>query len=190
MHIWGHFRTITQHKILVTRYCFRLGLIRQGLAHDLSKYSPTEFLKGCRYWQGNRSPNNAEREDTGVSLAWLHHKGRNKHHFEYWIDYDLNCDTVITGMPIPQKYVAEMICDRIAACRTYQGTAYTDRSPYEYYIRGHEKLWFVHRDCREQLKYLLGMLAEKGETETFLYIKTVFLKTPWDEIRNTLTEEN
>ena len=75
MHIWRHFKTITSHKLLVMRYCFRIGLYRQGLAHDLSKYSWTEFSKGCRYWQGNRSPNNAEREDTGVSLAWLHHKG-------------------------------------------------------------------------------------------------------------------
>ncbi len=189
MHIWGHFRTITHHKILVTKYCFRAGLFRQGLAHDLSKYAPTEFLKGCRYWQGNRSPNNAEREDTGVSLAWLHHKGRNKHHFEYWIDYDLNCDTVIAGMPIPQKYVAEMICDRIAACRTYQGAAYTDRSPYTYYMIGHEKLWFVHQDCRDQLEFLLGMLAEKGEKETFRYIRKVFLKEPWEEIRKTIPKK-
>ncbi len=183
MHIWGHFRTITHHKLLVMGACFRIGLIRQGLAHDLSKYSPTEFIKGCIYWQGNRSPNNAEREDTGVSLAWLHHKGRNRHHFEYWIDYDLNCDTVITGMPIPQKYVAEMVCDRIAACKTYQGETYTDRSPYEYYMKGQEKLWFVHQDCRDQLQYLLGMLSEKGEKETFQYIRKVFLKQPWEEIK-------
>ena len=34
--------------------------------------------------------NNAEREDTGVSTAWLHHKGRNKHHYEHWVDYSIN----------------------------------------------------------------------------------------------------
>ncbi|MDO4490290.1 MAG: DUF5662 family protein [Lachnospiraceae bacterium] len=183
MHIWGHFRTITQHKILVTSYCFRIGLFRQGLAHDLSKYAPCEFWKGCRYWQGNRSPNNAEREETGVSLAWLHHKGRNKHHFEYWIDYDLSSDTLITGMPIPKKYVAEMICDRIAASRTYEGKAYTDRSALNYYMNGYEKFWFVHEDCREQLKFLLEMLAEKGEEETFRFIRNVFLKRPWQEVQ-------
>lgn len=183
MHIWEHFRTITQHKILVTGYCFRIGLFRQGLAHDLSKYAPSEFLKGCRYWQGNRSPNNAEREDTGLSLAWLHHKGRNKHHFEYWIDYGINCETTITGMAIPQKYVAEMICDRIAASRTYQGAAYTDRSAYIYFMNSKERLWFVHQDCMEQLEYLLAILAEKGEEETFRYIRTVFLRKSWDWIK-------
>ena len=90
MKAWEHFKTITRHKIYVMKGCFRVGLYRQGLLHDLSKYSPTEFLVGCKYYQGgSRSPNNGEREATGVSLAWLHHKGRNKHHFEYWIDYGL-----------------------------------------------------------------------------------------------------
>ena len=84
-----HFRTITYHRKLVRQNCFRVGLYRQGLMHDLSKYSPTEFLVGARYFQGDRSPNNAEREAKGYSSSWLHHKGRNKHHFEYWIDYTL-----------------------------------------------------------------------------------------------------
>ena len=78
-----HFGTITKHKFLVMKECFRVGLYRQGLLHDLSKYGWTEFRVGCRYYQGNRSPNNAEREDRGYSSAWLHHKGRNKHHYEY-----------------------------------------------------------------------------------------------------------
>ena len=90
MHPWLHFKTITRHKLLVMKYCFRIGLYKQGLLHDLSKYSPTEFLVGCKYYQGTRSPNNAEREDIGVSTSWLHHKGRNKHHFEHWVDYSVN----------------------------------------------------------------------------------------------------
>ena len=77
--------------------CFRVGLYRQGLLHDLSKYSWTEFRVGCRYYQGTRSPNNAEREDRGYSSAWLHHKGRNKHHYEYWLDYSLDGSGTLTG---------------------------------------------------------------------------------------------
>ena len=84
---WHHFLTITQHKLLVMQNCFRVGLFKQGLLHDLSKYSPAEFLTGVHYYQGDRSPNAAEREEKGYSSAWLHHKGRNKHHFEYWIDF-------------------------------------------------------------------------------------------------------
>lgn len=101
--------------------CFRVGLYRQGLLHDLSKYSPTEFLVGCRYYQGNRSPNNAEREVKGYSSAWLHHKGRNKHHMEYWIDYGVpdkegphkGENKGLEGMKMPINYVVEMFIDRI-----------------------------------------------------------------------------
>lgn len=177
MNAWKHFKTITKHKLLVMKYCFRLGLYRQGLAHDLSKYSPTEFLQGCRYYQGTRSPNNAEREHTGISRAWLHHKGRNKHHFEYWIDYGINCDTVICGMQMPRKYVAEMIADRISASRVYKGTAYTDSAPLEYYLNNKESLWFIHPETKRQLEGLLRMLAMKGEAYTLHYIRFRFLKS-------------
>lgn len=173
-----HFKTITKHKLIVMRYCFRMGLIRQGLAHDLSKYSPTEFLAGARYWQGDRSPNNAEREAIGVSYSWLHHKGRNRHHFEYWVDYDLQADTILAGMPIPRRYVAEMIADRIGASTVYLGKVYEDTAPYVYLQKSLDKLWFVHQDVREQLVYLLAMLAIKGEQETMSYIRHVYLKDP------------
>ena len=83
---WGHLKTITLHKLRVTRLCFKMGLIKQGLLHDLSKYSPVEFWAGVRYFQGNRSPIDAEKEAKGYSEGWLHHKGHNKHHWEYWID--------------------------------------------------------------------------------------------------------
>lgn len=100
----GHFKTITEHKMLVMEHCFKLGLYRQGLMHDMSKYMPVEFLVGAKYYQGNRSPNNAEREEKGYSASWLHHKGRNKHHFEYWIDYQLDDkDHAMGGMRMPKK---------------------------------------------------------------------------------------
>ena len=119
------------------KYCFACGLYEQGLAHDLSKYSPSEFWRGVKYYQGYRSPNDAERRENGVSLAWLHHKGRNRHHFEYWIDYCIADDgkVYMGGCKMPLRYVAEMFCDRIAACRVYQKEKYTDASPWEYYQR-------------------------------------------------------
>jgi len=158
------------------RYCFRMGLYWQGLTHDLSKYSPTEFLEGAKYWQGTRSPNNRAREVKGYSEAWLHHKGHNRHHFEYWIDYGINCDTIIRGVPIPRKYIAEMVADRISASRVYQGDAYTDQSAYEYFARGKDKLWFVHKDSMKELGFLLKMLADEGEDRTIAYIRNVYLK--------------
>ena len=87
---WKHLKTILKHKRLVRQGCFKVGLYRQGIFHDMSKFSPVEFWVGAKYFQGNMSPNNAERKDKGLSYAWLHHKGRNKHHLEYWIDFALN----------------------------------------------------------------------------------------------------
>ena len=92
MQFRAHLHTVNRHRRLVRRYCLKLGLVWQGLTHDLSKYSPTEFWRGCKYYQGWRSPNDQERLENGVSLAWLHHKGRNRHHFEYWIDYRIARD--------------------------------------------------------------------------------------------------
>ena len=176
MKAWQHFKTITTHKMWVMRYCFKIGLYWQGLTHDLSKYSPTEFLVGMKYYQGDRSPNNAEREDTGMSKSWMHHKGRNKHHFEYWIDYGINCDTIIKGVPMPRRYVAEMIMDRISASRVYLGDAYTDQAPYQYLKKGIGHLWFVHPETLSQLEFLLRMLSERGEDDTLYYIRHHFLK--------------
>ncbi len=173
---WKHFRTITKHKLLVMHYCFRVGLYRQGLLHDLSKYSWTEFRVGCKYYQGDRSPNNAEREDLGLSYAWLHHKGRNKHHYEYWIDYDFTGGNVLGGMKMPRRYVAEMIMDRISACRVYAKDTYTDASPLTYYLKGKDRLWFVHDVTKQQMEFLLRMLAQYGEEKTLYYIKYYFLK--------------
>jgi len=80
MKAWKHFCTINHHKHLVMKGCFAVGLYKQGLLHDLSKYTPTEFLVGCKYYQGTMSPNNAERKDKGYSSAWLHHKAASKNY--------------------------------------------------------------------------------------------------------------
>lgn len=166
----SHLRTINHHKRLVMRYCFRVGLYRQGLLHDLSKYAPVEFLVGARYYQGTCSPNDAERKDRGYSSAWLHHKGRNKHHLEYWIDYDPQGEHRMTGMEMPVRYVVEMVCDRIAASRTYRRDAYQDADPYAYYLRSKDH-YLLHPATRELLERLLVMLRDVGEEETFAYIR-------------------
>ena len=173
----GHLHTVNAHRRLVRKYCFKLGIYRQWLMHDLSKYSPSEFIPGVKYYQdGHRSPNNAQREDEGVSKAWLHHKGRNKHHFEYWIDYDVDGSrTVLAGMKMPVKYVAEMFCDRIAASRIYNKEKYKDSDPLDYYIKGLGH-YIMHPETDALLHKLLQMLADKGEEYTFEYIKKNVLK--------------
>ena len=178
LNFFRHFATITKHHCMVMKYCMRAGLIRQGLVHDFSKYSPEEFMVGVKYYQGYRSPNNAEREALGLSNAWLHHKGRNKHHFEYWIDYstDSNNERVLTGMPMPRKYIAEMIFDRVSASRVYRGKAFKLSDPLAYYNASKYKMWFIHPDTKHDMEMLLTMWAEKGEDYTVNYIKNAYLK--------------
>mgnify|MGYP006988831322 CR=1 FL=1 len=174
MKAWEHFKTITHHRHLVMRGCFAVGLYAQGLLHDLSKYSWTEFSVGAKYYQGNMSPNNAERMDKGVSLAWLHHKGRNKHHFEYWIDYSMKEGHQMTGMEMPVRYVVEMYVDRVAACKNYQKEKYTDRSALEYYKKGKVK-YMMHENTAKLLEDMLVYLAEHGEAATNDYIRREIL---------------
>ena len=168
--IFLHFKTICIHKHYVFYYCKKAGIPIQGMIHDLSKFSPTEFFESVKYYQGNRSPNDAEREDKGYTSAWLHHKGRNKHHLEYWIDYSVDKTKGIVGMEMPKKYVIEMFCDRIAACKIYNKENYNESQPLEYYRRGRSgKL--LHPNSQALLEKYLEMLAEKGEKYTFAYIK-------------------
>ncbi len=158
--------------------CFQVGLYKQGLLHDLSKYGLTEFLVGCKYYQGYMSPNNAERKDRGYSSAWLHHKGRNKHHLEYWIDYgggDETGEKKMQGMKMPVRYVVEMFIDRVSASKNYQKEKYTDASAFIYYDNS-KNYMMLHPDTRALLEYLLVMLKEKGEKETFSYVKHEVLK--------------
>ncbi len=169
-----HFKTIHHHKMLVMRYCFRCGMYRQGLLHDLSKLSPVEFLAGAKYWQGNCSPNNAQRQAEGYSAAWLHHKGRNKHHLEYWIDYSPDGDHAIAGMPMLGRYVAEMICDRIAASRNYRGERYTDADAWNYYYKSKDH-YVLHPDTRARLERALLLLRDEGEDACFRYVRTELL---------------
>jgi len=168
---FGHLHTINTHKLEVMKN-FRVGLYKQGLLHDLSKYSFSEFIPGVKYYQdGNRSPNNAQREAEGCSTAWLHHKGRNKHHYEYWIDYPAKGgDGSLIGMEMPVNYVIEMFCDRVAASKIYNKDKYTDADSLNYFKRGMDH-YIINPNTKKLLYSLLVMLSEKGEDYTFAYIR-------------------
>lgn len=184
MHFIDHLKTVNAHRREVRKLCFKIGLYRQGLLHDLSKYSPSEFLPGCRYYQGFRSPNDQERQERGFSSSWMHHKGRNKHHFEYWIDYPNReqrdflegggtrmglCDR-FQAVEMPLKYVAEMFCDRVAACKVYKGAAYTQHDPLAYQdeMRPHV---FMHPETEKLITQMLTVLSEQGEDAACRYIR-------------------
>ena len=178
---WHHFWTVNRHRWLVCQGCFKVGLYWQGLTHDLSKYSPTEFRIGAKYYQGTRSPNAAERDLFGYSTAWMHHKGRNRHHYEYWTDMN-PVTKQYESVPMPRKYLVEMVMDRRAACKVYEGKNYTDGSALRYFEKSRERL-LMNEITRRELGFLLTMLRDQGEKETFRYLKNSVLKGlpfPWD----------
>lgn len=170
MKAFRHFSTITKHRHKVIAHCMKAGIGFQGLFHDLSKYSPVEFFTGAKHYLGTKSPNEEERALYGYSKAWMHHKGRNRHHFEYWTDYHPQ-RRVVEPVKMPYNYVAEMFCDRVAASKIYNGKAYKDSDPLNYFLKA-KATRFIHNETSDELEELLRMLSEKGEAETFRYLKS------------------
>lgn len=162
-----HLRTIHKHHREVRNNCFACGLYKQGILHDLSKLSPAELFPSIKYYEGTRSPYSYEKEKYGYSLGWLHHKGRNKHHWEYWYDIFQN---KYQPIEMPYKYVIEMVCDRVAACKVYQGDKYSQKTPLEYLLGKHDR-FYMHPNTAKLLEEILTEIAENGEAATFKRIK-------------------
>ena len=171
INFFKHLHTVNKHRFKVFIHATKAGIFFQGLVHDLSKYHPTEFFIGVKYYQGTRSPNDAEREEKGMSTAWIHHKGRNKHHFEYWNDLDMK-DHVYKSVKMPIKYVKEMFCDRVAASKIYLGKKYTDSAALDYFTFKRAKD-LMYEETAILLRSWLLYLKENGEKATFKMIRKV-----------------
>lgn len=168
----GHLKIVLHHKKLVFLNCVKAGIPFRGFFHDISKFSPTEFINGVKYFSdGKRSPTVAERKDKGYSAAWLHHKGRNRHHFEYWTELNWNGQEIYVS-PMPLVFVKEMFCDRLAATETYLKGRYTDLAPLEYYFAKNERR-FLHDKTAEILERALLTLATDGKDAALSYLKSL-----------------
>lgn len=129
--IINHLKTVLKHKYWVMIYCFKCGLIWRGIKHDLSKFSFVEFNESIKYYTGTKSPIDVCKQINGVSYAWQHHRGRNDHHYEYWID---NLDNGGVPVKMPYKCAVEMICDMTAASRVYSGENFEYKGLLRWYI--------------------------------------------------------
>lgn len=138
---FGHLKTVCIHKWWVFYYCCKFGMPITGLLHDLSKFSPTEFFESVKYYSGTRSPIDACKEDIGWSRAWMHHKGRNKHHYEYWQD---NFDNGGQPLLMPFKYNLEMLCDYLGAGRAYNGKKFTYAGECNWWLMKQQKPLAMH----------------------------------------------
>lgn len=186
----GHLKTVFKHKHLVRKYCWACGLYWQGIAHDMTKFSPTEFSNSVHYYRdGKKSPTVGERKEKGYSETWLHHKGRNKHHIEYWTDYVLGKG--FTGIPMPFNYLVESICDRLSACKVYNGDAYKQTDPLRYFRNSREGI-LIHPDTADQFDFYFSILAEKGEEAMFKVLKkeVQFFKKVKKKTRGKVFKEN
>lgn len=172
--IFGHIKTISVHKKYVLYYCFKARLFWQGIVHDFSKFSVEEFLLGVKYYTGKYSPNSVQKTIEGYSSSWLHHKSRNKHHFEFWLDYSdrdyVEKGEKISAIEMPPKYLVEMFCDRIAASKVYNGNQYKNSDPYDYYKMREDRM-IIHDNTKKELEKMLKYLAMCGEDKSFEYAR-------------------
>jgi len=155
-----HFVKICKHKFWVGYYCFKLGIPIQGILHDLSKFHPVEFFESVKYYQGGSSPIDACKKAKGYSNAWMHHKGRNKHHYEYWVDsYDDG------GKPLvmPYRYAKELICDYLGAGRAYYGKEFTYLKEYEWWQKKKAKPLAMHPAIKNFIGTVLCNIKMKGK---------------------------
>lgn len=159
MNALRHFRTICVHKFWVGYYCFKAGLYWQGIVHDLSKFSPIEFIESAKYYQGDSSPIVACKKDKGYSNAWLHHKGRNPHHYEFFTD---NYDEGTTLVCMPYKYNLEALCDYLGAGKAYYGKNFTYEKEYEWWLSVKEKKKAMHRINYRFIDYMLLRIKLDG----------------------------
>ena len=155
--IFKHVFLVLKHKRLVFVHCLKCGIVWRGIVHDLSKFSHEEFFESVKYYRGNRSPIGACRRERGMSRAWLHHKGRNKHHIEYWTDFDMPENPVM-----PYKYAVECICDKLAATKTYNGKNYTPDKAIEHWNKYGNKAP-GNPKTMQFIETVFADLSEKGE---------------------------
>jgi len=156
--VFKHIKLVLKHKYKVFIFCCKIGMPFRGFMHDWSKFSPTEFWESVKYYNGKRSPIALAKENSGYSKAWLHHKGRNKHHYEYWYDYRAPEPTPI----MPYKYTAEMICDKLSASMTYKGKEWTNKEPLEYWKNKEVETAKINPKIKSMLTEVFEKVAEKG----------------------------
>jgi len=151
----GHFKTVCRHKYYVAKECFKYGLYWRGIVHDLSKFTPVEFIESAKYYSGKSSPISASKKANGYSKAWLHHKGRNKHHWEYWTDFKNGVPFAAT---IPEKYLIEMCCDILGAAKSYESNNALR------YFESHVHLWLA---TKETIDYVRDFLSRESNPWVF-----------------------
>lgn len=160
-----HLRRILRHKFWVAYYCFQLGLYKQGILHDLSKFGWYEFSRSVKFYDDDTSPLNKEKEILGYSRSYLHHRGRNPHHYEYWVT-----KLDIGGVPVkmPKEYALELVCDYLAAGKVYNGNSF--QGEYNWWIKYINSPRAIHSETKEFITQCFKNLASGKGMKSLLTI--------------------
>ena len=148
-----YFKSICKHKSWVLYYCKICGIKWRGIKHDLSKFSHIEFSESVKYFTGVNSSIENCRKEKGYSLAWQHHKGRNDHHYQYWLD---NNDGQINPIRMPYECAVEMICDYLG---TGQVISIDKKKDFKY---TDELKWFINKMDNANIMH--------KDTQKFVYL--------------------
>ena len=124
--------------------------------HDWVKFIPAEAPHYGRQFFGKAD------DPLGFSYAWLHHQ-KEKHHWESWI--------MVTGhnrggypdgspLPMPEKYVREMVADWLGASRAYEGNWPKDLESWVWWQKNFDKIR-LHPDTRKMCLEVIKKVLEK-----------------------------
>lgn len=171
MGIIKHSILTIKHKYFVFLYACHLGIAWRGFMHDWSKFSFEELWTSGKYYTGVQSPQTQERNaNEDYSLVSVHHVGRNKHHWQYWVDYR-GFNTLV--YPIPYKYAVEFVCDSLAASRVYNGEKWNRGDAYQYFNNYCDKC-LMHPAIKEFASDCFAQFQEQGLTgltKSFTFLK-------------------
>ena len=139
---WRYLKSIITHKYYVLLAGLRLKIsIWQLLLHDWQKFTPLEFGRYARNFFGGGDPE--------FPFAWLHHENTAPHHWGYWIPRSgKHADQ---PLPMPMRYVREMVADWMGASKTYTGS--WDMAEW---LEKSVPNFRLHEEARGKLKRVLG----------------------------------
>ena len=147
----SYLKYILRHKWFVLLACPLTGAsIWRGLVHDLSKARPSEWVP---YANTFYKPDGSRRylPHADFDSAWNQHQKANLHHWQYWVIIEDEGGS--KPLPMPDKYVREMVADWIGAGRAINGS--TD--PTSWYEESKDKIQ-LHPDTRQLVEELLAKL--------------------------------
>ena len=138
---WQYLKYVIRHKWHVLIECFWIKQYLHAIMHDVSKFFPSEFVPYAKHFYGHHD-RDVHTKDQEFEVAWLLHQHRNKHHWDYWVKSDGK------PVPMPAKYISQMIADWRAMGRVFGSNA-------EQYYRDNKDKMVLHKETTTIIESIL-----------------------------------